>query len=494
MEGFASIISQFLDWGLLFYFIVGVLFGVFVGILPGVGGTVGLAVGLPLVFSANPLHGLVFLLSIHAVATNGGAVTAILLNVPGTGQNAATILDGYPLSQQGRAGLALGVAQASSSIGGIFGAIVLLAALPLMRMVVLKFGPPEFFMLAMAGVCFVSVIGGEDRLKGLFAGGLGLLISLVGFVPTTGVYRYTFGLLYLRDGVQLIPVIVGLFAIAEMLVMAQKGEAIASIDHKVGGKDVFEGIKETFKRWKLVLQCSAIGTVIGALPGIGGITASFLAYGYAAQTSKEKDKFGKGAIDGVIGPESANNAKEGGALIPTLGFGIPGSAGMAILMGAMMMFGIAPGPNFLVNHTPILYGMAIALVLANLVAAVLLVFASNWLVKVTLLRPSVLCPLVWVIALLGAYATSVQFADAVTALVFGFIGYFMKKYDYSRAALIIGLVLGYIVEKNLIISYDLYGLSFLLRPITFSMLIILVMAFLWPVIKPRISFLSKKTV
>ena len=166
--------------------------------------------------------------------------------------------------------------------------------------------------------------------------------------------------------------VVGLFAIAEMLVMAQKGEAIASIDHKVGGKDVFEGIKETFKRWKLVLQCSAIGTVIGALPGIGGITASFLAYGYAAQTSKEKDKFGKGAIDGVIGPESANNAKEGGALIPTLGFGIPGSAGMAILMGAMMMFGIAPGPNFLVNHTPILYGMAIALVLANLVAAVLL--------------------------------------------------------------------------------------------------------------------------
>jgi len=300
LEGFLSSIYQFFDLGLLLYFLAGVLFGLVVGILPGVGGTVGLAVGLPLVFGSNPLHGLVFLLSIHAVATNGGAITAVLLNVPGTGQNAATVLDGYPLSQQGRAGLALGVTQASSAMGGIFGAVVLLAALPLMRMVVLKFGPPEFFMLAMAGVCFVSVVGGEDNLKSLFAGGLGLLISLVGFVPTTGVYRYTFGLLYLRDGIKLIPVVVGLFAIAEMLVMAMKGETIASVDHKVGGKDVFVGIKETFKRWKMVLQCSVIGTVIGALPGIGGITASFLAYGYAARTSEDKDKFGKGAIDGVI--------------------------------------------------------------------------------------------------------------------------------------------------------------------------------------------------
>jgi len=472
IQGFLQVFS----WPAFGYMVLGVLIGLVVGILPGVGGTFSLAVLIPFTFRLDPASAFALLLGAHSVGYTGGAITAILLNTPGDPPNAATVFDGFPMTRKGQAGRAIGAALTSSALGGAFGGLVLIALIPIMRPLILAFGPPEIFAVALLGLTFIAALSGKSLVKGLISGGVGLLLGFVGMEMSTATERFTFGLMYLWDGVKLVPVILGLFAVAEMIELAiSRGSLVeAGFIAKIGG--ALQGVKDVFQHWWLVLRCSAIGTLVGIIPGIGGDVACFLAYGHARQTEKSGPQFGTGVVEGVIAPESANNAKEGGALVPTVAFGIPGSAGMAILLGAFYIQGLTPGPEMLATNLWLIFLMAWTVIIANFLAAAICFVFANRLARVSLLPGSILVPLVLILVGIGAYGPRNSLGDLVVALIFGFVGYAMKKFDWPRAVLIIGLVLARVVEKNLLLSLRIYGETFLLRPITLVLLLIVLIA------------------
>lgn len=450
--------------------LVAIFIGNIVGFLPGIGGNFLLAILIPFTFGMEPLQGFAFLLGAHAVIGTGSAISAILFNTPGSGNSAATVLDGYPLAQQGQGGRAVGASLSASGIGGVVGALALIAIIPIMRPIVLSFGPPEFFMLTMLGISFIATLSGRNVAKGLMVGGLGLMMSMVGTDPSTGIIRFGMGQLYLTDGLELVPVVVGLFAVSEMIALGVRGGSIAQQVATVGG-DVWEGLLDTFRHLGLTIRASLIGVFIGFLPGLGGDAAGWFTYGHAMQTSKHPERFGKGAIEGVIAPEAANNSKEGGALIPTVGFGVPGSSGMAILLGAFIILGVAPGPKMLTEYLHVTFSMAWVLAIANIIGVGFGLLLANPLAKLTYLPVPYIVPVIMTFATLGAYSTSRDYGDLVVALLFGLGGYAMSKYRFPKAPLILGLILGEIAEINLHISYTLFGLGFLLRPITLILLL-----------------------
>ncbi len=463
------------------YLLLGVLIGIVVGILPGVSGSFSLAVLIPFTFILDPASAFGLLLGAHAVSDVGGSITAILLNTPGDAVNAATVFDGFPMTKKGQAGRAIGAAVTSSAIGGTFGALSLMALIPIMRPLVLSFAPPEFFLMAVLGIAFIAVISGKSLVKGLVAGGLGLLIGLVGLDQSTGAQRFTFGFLQLWDGIKLIPVTLGLFAIAEMIDLAVSGGDL--IEVKAVGKvgSAMQGIKDTFKNWGLVLRCSLLGTIIGIVPGLGGVTASFFAYGHGKQTSKNGNDFGTGVVEGVIAPESANSSKEGGALVPTIAFGIPGSAGMAILLGAFYIQGLTPGPEMLTTNAWLVFFMAWCIVVANVIAAVICMFLADRIARVALLPGDIMVPLVLVLAGIGAYSYDNSLSDLVLLLLFGFVGYWMKVFGWPRPVFIIGLVLARIAEKNLLLSLRLFQETFFMRPISLVLIAIIILTLIWTI-------------
>lgn len=468
-------LRQVFSWPALGYMVLGVLTGLVVGILPGVGGTFSLAVLIPFTFHLDSASAFALLLGAHAVGYTGGAITTILLNTPGDPPNAATLFDGFPMTKKGQAGRALGAALSSSALGGVIGALILITLVPVMRPLVLAFAPPEFFMMAVVGIAFIAVISGKSLVKGLISGGLGLLLGLVGLDMSTSVERFTFGSLYLWDGINLIPVTLGLFAVAEMIDLAVEGGSLTeeAVVSKAGS--AIQGIKDTFKHWWLVLRCAVLGNLIGIIPGLGGDVACFFAYGHAKQTEKNKELFGTGVVEGVIAPQSAINAKEGGALVPTVAFGIPGSAGMAILLGAFFIQGLKPGPEMLTTNLWVIFLMAWTLVFANILAAGICLSFANRIARVAMLPGDILVPLVLILAAIGAYNTHNALGDLIVAAIFGFVGYAMKKLEWPRPVLIIGLVLAKITEKNLLLSLRLYHEAFFLRPITLGLIAIVVL-------------------
>jgi len=474
---------QVFAWPNLGFMLLGATIGMIIGFIPGLGGNFMLAMMIPFVFGMDPYAAFALLLGGHAVVHTGGAISALLFNTPGTGPNAATCFDGFPLVKQGQAGRALGIAMAGSAFGGVFGSIVMIFLIPVVRPIVMAFGPPEFFMMVMVGIACIAFLGGKSPVKGLIVGALGLLLSMVGQDPSTGVVRYGFGQLYLWDGINQVLVVIGIFAVSEMIELAQKGGSIAgqAVDRVKGG--VVTGILDVFRHWWLNLRCAVIGAVIGIVPGLGGEAASFLAYAHAVQSSKTPQKFGTGMIEGLIAPESAHNSKEGGALIPTVAFGVPGSSGMAILLGAFLILGLAPGPKMLVEHLPLVFNMAWTIAIANVFGAALGLALANQMAKLTYLRGSIIVPLVLMCGVLGGYGTHGSMGDVLVVFIFGVIGYFLKKYDYPKAPLILGLVLGRMAEINLNMAWDLYGPAFLLRPITLVLFIILLVTIGYPVVK-----------
>ncbi|MDP6175897.1 MAG: tripartite tricarboxylate transporter permease, partial [Rhodospirillales bacterium] len=333
--------------------LIGIAIGFVVGILPGLGGATTLALMLPFIYKMDPTTAFAFLLGSNAVTATTGDITSVLFGVPGEGITAATIVDGHPMAKKGEAGRALGAALMSSLVGAVFGAFALALAIPIVKPLVLSIGSPEFFMLAILGITFVAALSGGNIAKGLTGGLLGLILATVGLDPIESVPRFTLdavigedGGLFLWDGISLVAVTVGLFAIPEIIDLSVQGSSIAREgSQKLGG--VMQGVRDTFTHWKLVLRCSAIGSYIGLIPGLGGGPAQWVAYAHAVQSSPDKDRFGKGAIEGVLGPGAANNSKEGGALVPTIAFGVPGSVSMAILLGAFIIQGIVPGPDLL---------------------------------------------------------------------------------------------------------------------------------------------------
>ena len=469
----------------LLLLIIGTGIGYTIGFIPGLAGAFALAMLIPFAINMESANAVVFLLAAHAVVMTGGSLSAILFNAPGTGANVPASWDGYPLTRQGQGGRAIAAAATASAIGGAVSGFVLMGLIPIVRAILVSFGPPEFFMLSVMAYSFVASLTGKYPFRALVAVFFGLLLSTIGTDPVLALPRFTFGTFYLWEGIDLIPLVMGLFAVSEMIKLAISKKGIASGSVKIG-RDVFQGVKETFQKWFLVLRCSGIASVIGIIPGLGAELATFMCYGHALQSSKTPEKFGHGAIEGVIGAEAGNNGKEGGSLLTTLAFGVPGSSSMAIMLGFFLTMGIIPSPEMLKEHLPLIFSMAWVIIISNILAACISIFAGRYMAKLTAIRAPLLVSVLLVVTVLGGSATNNHLGDIVTTFLFGFIGYQMDKFHYSKAAFIVGFVLGKITEKNLFLSIQIYeGPGFMLRPLTIILAVIAITAFSWPILTKK---------
>lgn len=478
LEAMLSGLQQLMSWQVLSLILFATFLGNFFGAVPGLGGNVGLALLIPFVFGMEPFLGLAFLLAMHSVVHTGGSIPGILFGIPGTGPTVATIVDGYPMTKQGRGGEAMGAQLAASGLGGIIGAAVLAGLIPVLRPIAMTFGSAEVFMLIVFGLTFVVVISRESIPKGFTAALLGLLLGTVGLDPHTGVGRFTFGQLWLWDGIHIVTIVLGIFAFAEMMELGARGRGARIAEGAVSMRwgQLWEGTKAVFREWWLSLRTAVIGTFIGIIPGLGGDAATWICYGHAVQTCKNNENFGKGDIRGVIGVETANNSKEGGSLLPTIVFGIPGSSGMAILLGAFLILGIVPGPRMITDHLDLVWGMVWVMVIANIIGAVTLYPISGYMGKLAFLRGSLLIPPIIVIAAVGAFLIRGYWQDVVLAVLFGFFGYGMKKWHYPRAPLILGFILGPLAEDYLHKSLGVWGIAFLRRPVVLVLLVMVLLS------------------
>src|SRR5918992_1705982 len=464
------------------FMLVGIFLGFWVGILPGLGGATTLALMLPFIYTMDPTTAFAFLLGANAVTSTTGDITSILFGVPGEGITAATVVDGHPMAKNGEAGRALGAALMSSLIGSIFGAIALAVALAIVRPLVLSIGSAEFFMLALLGITFLSSLSGGNLIKGLIGGGLGSSLAMVGLDPIESIPRYPLepilgeaNALFLWDGVALVAVTVGLFAIPEIIDLAVQRTSIArTVMGKVGG--VMQGVKDTFRHWWLVMRCSALGAYVGVLPGVGGGTAQWVAYAHAVQSSPDKERFGKGAIEGVLGPGAANNSTRGGDLVTTVAFGIPSSVSTAILFGAFLIQGIVPGPDMVnpAKHLTLTFSFVWIIIVSNIITVGVCFLFLNQLAKITNIRGALLIPFLLLLIYLGGFTVKNSFGDMIMVLISGALGWLMVQFDWQRPPLLVGLVLGTITERNFWISTRAYGIDWLLHP---GVLIIAVLIF-----------------
>jgi TctA family transporter len=463
---------------------VGVIMGLVLGILPGIGGLAGTALLLPFTFSMDPIAAMALLLGLGSTTSTGDPIPAVLFGVPGGAGSAATVLDGLPMAKRGEASRALSASYMSSLLGGLFGAALMGVTIPMLRPIMLYIGSPELLAFSVLGISFVATLSGNAPLRGLAAAALGIMIAMIGSDPQTGTLRYTFDTLYLWEGAPLTSIILGLFALPELADLAISRTAIAGNMAKTDKLGMIQGAKDCFKHWWLILRCSWIGAGLGAVPGIGGSVIDWVAYGHAARTEKgAAQTFGKGDVRGVIASESSNNAKEGGALVPTVAFGVPGSAGMAILLGAFMIHGLVPGPDMLSKNLHITYSMVWSIAMANILGAGLCYLFSEQFAKLATLRYTLILPSVLGIIYIGAFQGSRNWGDLWTLLIFGLLGWTMKQLKWPRPPLILGLVLGDIIERYLFISIQRYGVEWFLRPIVLGIFAISLLGLIRPLLQ-----------
>ncbi|MFB3884911.1 MAG: tripartite tricarboxylate transporter permease [Thermodesulfobacteriota bacterium] len=457
---------------------LGVVIGSIVGFLPGLGASQAMALLLPLTYGMDPIRAILLLMSVAGSAPAGGSIAAILINTPGEPLNVATCWDGYPLARQGKAGLALGTAATASFGGALVGLVVLIAILPLGKRVVLSFSYPEIFTIALGGLVCLILIEQERLWKGFISLALGMVIVSIGYDPVTGGIRHTFGTMYLWEGIKVVPALVGLFAIGEgiKLVVEDRDKAAGAekLVSKASYRDILQGIKAVFKHFWLFLQSAVIGAVVGIAPAIGGGVGNVLSYSVAAQTVKDNPHFGKGDIRGVIASESANNSK-GGDLVPTVLFGIPGSITCAILLGALMLHGIQPGPRLIIDKPGIIYGLIIAVFLSSIVISCFILLGAPYLSSIPNIPDNILGTIVIILGVLGGYATELDFMDAIVAMIFGLMGYFFTDFGYSKVAVVMALVLGKVMQVNFFLTLDTMGPpGFFVRPIPLIIIILCV--------------------
>jgi putative tricarboxylic transport membrane protein len=443
----------------------GVVLGLIVGVMPGIGGLGGMALLIPFTYSLDPHTALAFLIGMWAVTATSDTVPAILFGVPGAIGSASTVLDGYPMARRGEAGRAFGASFTSSALGGLFGALLLGISIPVLRPFMLAIGTPELLAVCILGLTLVAAVSQGAILKGLVTAIFGVLLAAVGNEAQTGALRWTLGTTYLWDGVPIETLALGLFALPELVDMAIARRSIAS-EYRAGLiREQLRGVRDVLANWRLVLHSSSIGVLLGSIPGMGAPVIDWIAYGSAARLFKgAAQSFGTGDVRGVICSEAANNAREGGALIPTLAFGVPSSASMALLMGAFLTQGIAPGPKLLTTQLDITFTLVWSLALANVLGAGICFLAANQLAKMVMIRAGVLVPCVVAIGFVGAYQGSRSFGDLVVLLAIGALGWIMKRFGWARAPLILGFILGKLIEKYLFISIGRYGLEWLERP------------------------------
>jgi putative tricarboxylic transport membrane protein len=476
MEAFFQALAVLLTPAHLIYLIGGVVLGLGVGILPGLGGIVGMTILLPVIYGMDIHNAFALLIGMVAVIPTSDTFPSVMMGIPGSSASQATIMDGYPLAKKGEAARALGAAFTASLIGGLYGALVLTLIIPIARPLVLAFGSPELFMLALLGMSMVGVLSGNQPIKGIIGAGIGLMLGAMGDAPAIAEYRYTFGFDYLMDGVSLVIVGLGLFAFPEIIDLLIKGRPIS--ERAELGRGWLDGLKDTLRHKWIVLRCATIGVIVGFIPGLGGSVVDWIAYGHVIQTSKDRERFGQGDIRGVIAPESANNAKEGGGLIPTFLFGIPGSGSMAVFLGGLLILGIQPGPTMLTEDLDLVYTAIWSLALANIFGAGLSLLLAKPITKLTLVPFSRLAPFMVLIITFAAYQASYSWGDLIALLLVGILGWFMKQFGWPRPAALIGFVLAGNLEQYLFISVQRYGFDWLTRPGVLVMAVIIV-ASLW---------------
>jgi TctA family transporter len=440
---------------------LGTLLGLVVGILPGLGGTAMLSLLLPFVFGKDPGPVLAMMVGLLAVNNTSDTFPAVLMGIPGSSSSQATIMDGFPLAKRGEAARALGAAFSASLLGGLFGALVLTAAIQFARPIILAVGFGEQLMLMILALTMVGMLTGASPLKGLAACGLGLLLGTVGAAPATGDYRFNFDTVYLGDGISVVIVGLAMFAVPEIVDILRRRERISSTASL--GSGTLRGFAETLRHKWLVLRCSSIGTMLGALPGLGGPVITWAAYGHVVQSVKDRDQLGKGDIRGVIGPESANNADNGGALIPALMFGIPSSGAMAIFLGGLILIGVEPGIGMLERHLDLTFVIIWSLALANVIGTATCLALAKPISRITLVPFAVLAPFMIAIIYFAAYQVTRSPFDLVALFVLGVLGVYMKRFGWSPPALLIGFVLASRLDAVVYQSVQVYGLSFLNR-------------------------------
>jgi putative tricarboxylic transport membrane protein len=482
VEALFGSLTQVLQPATFGLMLVGIAVGFMVGILPGLGGPVTLALMLPFTFNMEPVQAFAFLLGMLVVTSTTGDITSVLFGIPGEATSAAAALDGYPLTRRGESGRALGAVLFSSLLGSLFGAAVLAASVPIIRPVVLSLGAPEFFMLTMLGLTFVVALSGQQVLKGFLMATFGLLVALVGVDSQEGIPRYAFGQLYLWEGIALIPLVIGLFGGAEVLqLMLSKTSIAGQAPDKLAG--VGQGLRDTLRHWKVVARSSAIGVTVGMVPGLGGSVAQFIAYGQAKQSSKNPELFGKGAIDGVIASGANNNAKDGGQLIPTIAFGIPGGAATAVLLSAFLIVGLNPGPEMLTTNLDVTFSMVWITVISNFIAVAVAFAFLKPLTKLTLISGPLLVPFLLLLLALGAYTASNSYGDVLVMLAAAAVGVACLRWDWPRVPFLLAVVLGAIAERYLFLSYSLFGWSWLTRPIVIGVFTVLALVLLAPLVR-----------
>ena len=443
----ASFLSLF-QWQNLTLMVLGTVIGVVVGILPGIGASHAMALLIPLTWKMDVAPAFVLLVSIYATSKFGGSLTAILFNIPGDNPNAVTLIDGFPMAQKGKARTAIAASATVSILGGLFSSLTLLAFMPLMYRMILYFGPAEFFMLALFGLTAIAAVSAESIAKGLIAGGIGILLSTIGYHPLVGQARYTFGSLYLADGVNMVTVLLGVMAMSEALTLWMEGSSIAGEGTPLSGS-YLEGVVAVFKNMGLFVRSCLIAWVIGIAPGAGSSVAGFVSYASATKTCRNPETFGKGDVRGVIAGDTALHACAGGDLLPTVTLGIPGSNAMAILLGAFVLHGITPGPQIVKLRADLIYLIVVTLFVAHVLSVFMAVGFSNVLEKLTKTRGEIIAPVIIILCLTGSYIMREYWQDMALTSFFGILGYYMKKHGYHPIPLVLGLILGPVAEFGL---------------------------------------------
>jgi putative tricarboxylic transport membrane protein len=468
LQGLQMLTPTVLGWML-----AGVVVCQIVVIIPGLSGHLLLALILPFLYTMDPMAGIGLMVGAAVTAGTGNTITSVLFGVPGNAAGVATLFDGYPMAQKGLASKAIVAGLLASAVGGVIGAISLAVVLPLARPLALALGPPEYFMLVLLALVFMAFAGEDDLLKGLLAGAVGLLLAFVGQERSAGELRYTFGQLTLWDGISLPAFAIGIYGVAELLDLIRRGGSIA-----LGGRAAYtktgvrEGIRDLTGSWRIVLQSSLVGTVVGMLPGIGGSASQFMAYSLAKRTSPEGEDFGTGRVEGVIAADASVNATDAAALAPTLGLGIPGSPVAALLLAGFVIMGVRPGPELLTDGLGTIWLVIWVLVLANVLAVAMCVWAAQPLSRLTLLPSVYLVPVILALALFGVVEADNTVASIPIVLGLGVMGYLMKRHGWSRATMIIAFVLGDILERNYLLSMNIHGPTFFWQPLPMGIVLV----------------------
>lgn len=479
----------------VFFILVGTFLGIIFGALPGISSTLSVAILIPFTFKMDPATGLCMLGAIYCASVYGGSISAILINVPGTSSSVATSWDGYELTKKGQAGRALGISTLASTYGGLFSALCLLTIAPTLAKTSLRFGPPERFFLALFGLIIIITLSSESLLKGLISAFFGLAIAVTGIDAISGSFRFTWGQYCLFDGIPFLPALIGLVSIPQAAAIIETTQTSIQVTKNMVKDRIipnWSDLKSTFLTFN---RSAIIGTIIGIIPGAGGDPASYLGYSEAKRNSKHPEEFGKGAINGVAGPESANNAVTGGCLVPMLTLGIPGNAVSAVFLGGLLIHGLVPGPELFIKHGVVTYTLMVSLFLSNIVMCIFGLLGAKMFIKVVKIPTNILSPCIVVLSIIGSYAMRNNFFDVGIMFLFGIFGYIMKKGRFSYTPIILALILGPLAEKELKRSLLIFGgniLPVFTRPLCVILIIICVLLFVSSLLRTYKLFKESK--